>query len=76
MGNLIHLMEHHGVQNRKFAVIENGTWAPMAGKLMEERLLALKGMEKIGEKVTVRSSLKEDGNEQLKDLAMQIVGSF
>ena len=76
MGNLIHLMEHHGVQNRKFAVIENGTWAPMAGKLMEERLLALKGMEKIGEKVTVRSSLKKDGDEQLKDLAMQIVGSF
>ena len=76
MGNLIHLMEHHGVQNRKFAVIENGTWAPMAGKLMEERLLALKGMEKIGEKVKVRSSLKKDGDEQLKDLAMQIVGSF
>ena len=43
---------------------------------MEERLLALKGMEKIGEKVTVRSSLKKDGDEQLKDLAMQIVGSF
>ena len=76
MGNLIHLMEHHGVQNRKFAVIENGTWAPMSGKLIEESVKALKGMEMIGEKVSVKSSLKKEGNDTLKALAEEIVRSF
>lgn len=76
MGNLIHLMEHHGIQNRKYAIIENGTWAPMSGKLMEERLSVLKGMEKIGEKVTVKSSLKNEGDSALRLLAHEIAESF
>ena len=76
MGNLIHLMKHHGIQNRKFAVIENGSWAPMSGKLLEEEVSQLKGLEQIGSKITIKSSLKEDGLESIKELAEEIIKSM
>jgi len=60
MENLLHDIVNHNLQNRKIAVIENGSWAPASGKLMRELLSKLKGCEFIGENVTVKSSFAED----------------
>lgn len=49
----------HRLQNRTVALIENGSWAPTAGKLMREILSGLKGMTFVGETLSIRSSLKE-----------------
>ena len=38
MENLLHDIVNHNLQNRKIAVIENGTWAPTSGKLMRDAL--------------------------------------
>lgn len=47
------------VQNKKVAVIENGSWAPQSGKLMQGMIAEMKNMELIGDKVTIRSSLAD-----------------
>lgn len=62
-------LKYHNLQNRKFAVVENGSWAPNSGKLILEILGALKGFEQIGEKITFKSSVKEADAQKLYELA-------
>lgn len=56
-------------QNRRVAFIENGTWAPMAGKKMKEFMSSLKNIEIIDNVVTVESTVKLNTVEELKKLA-------
>ena len=56
-------------QNRRVAFIENGTWAPMAGKKMKEFMATLKNIDIVDEIVTVESTVKQDTVEKLKRLA-------
>lgn len=76
MENLLHDIVNHNLQNRKIAVIENGTWAPTSGKLMREMLSALKKCEFIGENVTLRSSLAERQLAELDALADAIAADI
>lgn len=76
MENLLHDIVNHNLQNRKIAVIENGTWAPTSGKLMREMLSALKKCEFIGENVTLRSSLAESQLAELDTLADAIAADI
>ena len=46
-----------GWQNRRAAVIENGSWAPSAGRVMTEMLSVMNNVKIVGEKVTLRSRL-------------------
>ena len=48
-----------GWQKRRAAVIENGSWAPSAGRVMTEMLSAMKDVQIVGEKVTIRSRLQD-----------------
>ena len=66
----------HNLQNRTVALMENGTWAPQAGKLMREVFASLKNMNVLEPSVTIRSSLKESQSEQLDALAKAIVNSM
>ena len=66
---LITDLQAHDLQNRVWALVENGSWAPNSGKLMAEKLSALKRMTKAGETLTLRSALKPAQSEQLAALA-------
>ena len=44
------------VQNRAFSLVENGSWAPTAAKLMKEKIDGLKSARYVGETVTMRGS--------------------
>ncbi|MDE6412207.1 MAG: FprA family A-type flavoprotein [Clostridia bacterium] len=72
MEQFLNELVSHNYQNRAFALIENGSWAPQANKLMREKLASLKGMREIGEGVTMLSSVKEDSKEKLYRLAKDI----
>ncbi len=76
MENLLHDLANHNLQNRKIALMENGSWAPTSAKMMRDILSPLKGTEFIGDTITVRSSLAEDQLAQIEDLADAIVGSL
>ena len=73
MENLLHDIVAHNLQNRKFAVIENGSWAPQAGRLMTELLSQLKNNEFIGAGISIKSAVKSDKIEEIENLAKAIV---
>ena len=58
-----------GWQNRRAAIIENGSWAPSAGRVMAEMFSAMKDVEVVGEKVTIRSRLQDADLPALEALA-------
>lgn len=62
-------------QKRKVAFIENGTWAPAAGKKMREFMSGLKDIEIIEPTVTVESTVKAKTVEELKVLAEALLNS-
>lgn len=57
------------LQGRKVAIIENGTWAPMAGKQISEKLSAMKNMTVLEKMITVRSSANETVCNDILELA-------
>lgn len=65
METLLSELKAHNFQNRKVAVIENGTWAISAGKQMKEILSSMKNMEIYDNTLTVKSSLKRNQMEEL-----------
>ena len=60
-------------QNRKVGLIENGTWAPSAGRCMKEILNQMKDIKICDPLVTIRSTLNEDSREKLQELAENIL---
>ena len=69
MNNFIHHLAIKAYQNRTVAIIENGSWAPMAGKKMREAFEAMKGITIVEPMVTVESTVKAKTIEELKQLA-------
>ncbi|MDR3248350.1 MAG: MBL fold metallo-hydrolase, partial [Treponema sp.] len=66
----------HQIRNRTAAIIENGSWAPTAGKLMKDLVSALPGWKILGDTLTIRSSLKDDGRQSLEALADAIAADL
>ena len=60
-------------QNRKIGIIENGTWAPSAGKCIKETLSQMKNIEIIEPMVTIKSKLNIDSEKQLENLVTNIL---
>ncbi len=76
METLLLELKAHNLQNRTVAVLENGTWAPTAGKQMKEILGAMKNMTILEEGLTVKSSLKEEQLPQMDALVQAVVNSM
>lgn len=56
-------------QKRTVGIMENGSWAPMAGKLMKEELSKMKEIHILEPVVTIKSTLNTQSAEQLEQLA-------
>ena len=69
---LMHLQERN-FQNRTVGIIENGTWAPTAGKCMQDILVAMKNINIIDPIVTIRSRLNEESKLKLEELSKNIL---
>lgn len=69
MYNFIHLLQIKGLCDRKVGLIENGSWAPCAGRLMKEMLGQMKNMEVVEPTVTIRSRIHSSDIEKLAELA-------
>lgn len=62
-------------QKRTVALIENGTWAPMAGKKMREMLEGMKDIKVLENTVTIRSAVKADTVSALDKLAEELINA-
>ena len=76
MLNFLHDMKALNVQNRTVALMENGSWAPSSAKQVRALLDEMKGMEILEPVVTVKSALKEDSMNSLRELADTLVKSL
>ena len=69
MKTFIDHLADHAYQNRRVALIENGTWAPNAAKAMRARFEACKGVEIVEPIVSIKSALDGESRARLKELA-------
>ena len=69
MEDFIHHLSIKNYQKRRVAIIENGSWAPVAGKKMREAMEAMKQITIVEPIVTVESTVKADTIEKLQTLA-------
>lgn len=60
-------------QKRKVALIENGSWAPIAAKKMEEVLGSMKNIEICEKKVSIKSVMKAADKAAIEELADAIM---
>ena len=58
--NYINEIKLHNLQNRKFALVENGSWAPMAAKTAEKLMEGMKNIDILPERVSIKSSLCDE----------------
>lgn len=58
-----------GFCDRRVALVENGTWAPQAAKLMRASLESMKSIDILDRTLTIKSSLKESQVPELEALA-------
>ncbi len=65
---IAHLVERN-FQNKKIAFIENGSWAPLAAKVMKEKLANCKNLTIIEPTVKILSAMSEENKEQINLLA-------
>ena len=73
--NFLHTLQAKAYQNRKVALVENGTWAPSAGRVMKEMLSAMKNVEVVGDMVTIRSRMTPADVPSLEALADAILNA-
>ena len=74
MYNLLHHLQAKAWQNKRVALIENGSWAPSAGKVMREMLSQMKQVEIVEPVVTIRSRMKQADIAALEALVEALIG--
>ena len=69
MHDFLYHLQIKNYQKRRFGIVENGSWAPSAGRVMREMIGAMKDCEIVEPMVTIRSRMKPADEEQLALLA-------
>lgn len=67
--DFLNRLQSKGYQKRKIAIVENGTWAPSAGRTIREILDHMKAVEIVEPMVTIYSMMNENNMEELNVLA-------
>lgn len=73
MDIFLHHLRDKAWQKRRVGLIENGSWAPSAGRVMREQLSAMKEIELVEPLVTLRSRMKDSDLAALEALADAIL---
>ena len=76
MDSLLRELAVLNISNRKVSLIGNHTWASAALKIMTEMISNMKNMEIVGTPIDIKSSLREDREQELDDLADAIYKSM
>ena len=72
MSTFIHTLAEHAYQNRTVALVEAGSWAPTAAKVMTKELGGMKDITMAQNKVTVLGSLNDASRAQIEALADEL----
>ena len=72
---ILHLAERN-FQNRTVALMENGSWAPLAAKVMRNMLQSCKNINYTENTVRILSALSEDSRKQIDDLSDELCQEY
>ena len=72
MREFIHHLTERNYSNRTVAFIENGSWAPVAAKIMKSQLENSKNLSYAGTSVKIMSALNDESIAQVKALAVEL----
>ena len=72
MKTFVDTLAEHNLSNRQIGFIENGTWAPIAGKIMKGMLENCKNLTFIEPTVKILSSVTEENINQIESLAKEL----
>ncbi len=75
MREFIHNLTERNYSNRKVGIIENGSWAPMAAKVVRGMLEASKNLSFAESSVKILSALKEENKNEIKALANELLNN-
>ena len=73
MEDFLHRLQHKGYQNKKVGLIENGSWAPLANKVMKDLLSPMKNITICENTVTIKSTYKDENLEATTNLIEEII---
>ena len=73
MHDFLYHLQIKNYQKRRFGIVENGSWAPSAGKVMRSMIEGLKDCEIVEPMVTIRSRMKSADEAQLEQLAESLL---
>ena len=76
MKEFIHHLKEKNYQNRQIAFIENGSWAPMAAKVMNNMLSDCKNITFVETLVTIQSAMKASTEEKVCQLAKELCKDY
>lgn len=75
MHNFLNKLLEKNYQNRKIALVENGSWAPSAGRCMKELVSKMKNISLCENMVTIKSTMKNENISQLEALAEELLNN-
>ena len=73
MEDFLHRLQHKGYQNKKVGLIENGSWAPLANKVMKDLLSPMKNITICENTVTIKSTYKDENLEAINNLIEEMI---
>lgn len=72
MEDFLHRLQHKGYQNKTVGLIENGSWVPLANKVMKDMLTPMKNITICENTVTIKSTYKDENQEAINQLVEEI----
>lgn len=69
MSDFIHHLKSKAFQNRRVALVENGSWAPCAVRAMKAEFEQMKNIDLVDKTVTIKTTVKENDIAALNELA-------
>lgn len=73
MEDFLHHLKSKNYQKRKIAIIENGSWGPMAAKTMKGIMEGMKELDICEKTVTIKSVMKQENIAQMEELAEELL---
>lgn len=73
MYDFLHKLQIKSWSHRKAAIIENGSWAPCAGRVMREMFSQMKDVQVVEPVVTIKSRIKDSDIAALENLAAELL---
>ena len=76
MSDYLHRLTERNFQNRTIALVENGSWAPQAAKVMRKKLEGSKNLTFTDTTVRVISALSDESRKQIENMANELCREY